>query len=59
MTFFRRLLARCCRHRFSWPRTDAEGRYYQICSLCGTAYEYDWELMQRTDHVLAEEPRHA
>ena len=36
------------------PRTDADGRYYQVCLACGTAYEYDWEAMRRTGRVLIE-----
>jgi hypothetical protein len=31
---------------------DASGRYYQVCLACGTAYEYDWELMRQTGKVL-------
>jgi len=41
-------------HRFSWPRIDSNGRHYQICLACGTAYEYDWAMMKRTDRVLTE-----
>jgi hypothetical protein len=54
MNFLRRLLGKGCFHHFSWPRVDGEGRHYQTCSLCGTAFEYDWELMRRTDRVIAE-----
>ena len=36
------LLRQGCTHRFSWPRIDDNGRHYQICLACGTAYEYDW-----------------
>jgi len=50
--FLKLLLRQCCTHRFSWPRTDENGRDYQICLSCGTAYEYDWETMRRTDRVL-------
>jgi hypothetical protein len=56
MTFLRGLLKRACSHRFSWPRLDAAGRHYQICLLCGTAYEYDWSLMRRTRHLLVMTP---
>jgi len=45
MKFLRFLLGRGCSHRFSWPRIDANGHYYQVCPDCGTAYEYDWTLM--------------
>lgn len=48
----KRLLARGCAHRFSWPRADDTGRYYQICLACGTAYEYDWDEMRRTNNLL-------
>jgi len=54
MSFLSRLLHRSCAHYFSWPRTDAEGRYYQICSRCGTAYEYDWTSMRRTDRLVGQ-----
>lgn len=53
MSFLRRLFGQFCRHRFSWPRTDAEGRDYQVCLLCGTAYEYDCAAMRQTGHRLA------
>lgn len=59
MNFLRRLFGRGCCHSFTWPRTDTNGQYYQICSLCGVAYEYDWETMKRTDHLLTAQARHA
>ena len=46
------LLRQACTHRFSWPRIDENGRHYQICLACGTAYEYDWRVMRRTNRVL-------
>ena len=46
------LLRQGCTHRFSWPRADENGRHYQICLVCGTAYEYDWSAMRRTNHLL-------
>jgi hypothetical protein len=52
MAFFKKLLAAPCPHRFSWPRTDSAGRNYQICVLCGTAYQYDWNAMRRTNLLL-------
>ncbi len=52
MSFLSRLLGKACAHYFSWPRTDAEGRYYQTCSRCGIAYEYDWATMRRTNHLI-------
>jgi hypothetical protein len=30
------------------------GRHYQVCLACGTAFEYDWEMMRRTSRVLTE-----
>ena len=53
MNFLMKLLGRGCSHRFTWPRCDSEGRHYQICSLCGTAYEYDWGMMRQTGRELA------
>jgi hypothetical protein len=53
MALLRWLFGRGCLHRFSWPRVDANGNHYQICSLCGTAYEYDWKQMRRTEHLVA------
>jgi hypothetical protein len=55
MSFFARLLGKECKHYFSWPRTDNDGRYYQICSRCGIAYEYDWVSMRRTDRLMMPE----
>ncbi|MGA8867034.1 MAG: hypothetical protein WB510_08700 [Candidatus Sulfotelmatobacter sp.] len=52
MKFLERLLAQACPHRFSWPRSDHDGRHYQICLLCGTAYEYDWRMMRQTGRLL-------
>jgi len=31
---------------------DEQARHYQICLACGTAYEYDWRLMRRTNRLL-------
>ena len=59
MTFLKRLFGKGCWHRFTWPRVDTNGHHYQICSVCGTAYEYDWQTMKRTNHLLAPEARHA
>ncbi len=53
MSLWNELLKRACAHRFSWPRIDDNDRHYQICLLCGTAYEYDWETMSRTNRLLA------
>lgn len=53
MNFLKHLLRQGCTHRFSWPRIDENGRHYQICLACGTAYEYDWTVMRRTGRLLA------
>jgi hypothetical protein len=47
-----------CAHRFTWPRMENNGRHYQICLVCGTAYEYDWERMRRTNRLVAEGVEH-
>jgi hypothetical protein len=36
-----------CSHQFVWPRRGTDGRYYQVCRLCKTEFEYDWNNMQR------------
>ncbi len=59
MNFLKLLLGRGCEHRFAWPRIDVNGNHYQICLLCGTAYEYDWTAMQRTERPLTADARHA
>jgi len=58
MNFLKQLFGRGCQHRFSWPRIDSGGHYYQICPDCGTAYEYDWTLMSRTERLLVTAVRH-
>jgi hypothetical protein len=50
--FFRQVLRLLCPHRFSWPHSGAEGDY-QICLLCGTAYEYDVTTMRRTGRLIS------
>src|ERR1022692_1192176 len=40
-----------CSHEFSWPRRAANGEYYQVCMLCATAYEYNWQTMRRGGRV--------
>jgi hypothetical protein len=52
MSLLTRFLGQGCSHRFTWPRINADGRHYQICPLCGTAYEYDWRSMRRTNRLL-------
>lgn len=61
MAFLDKLLAAQCDHRFCWPRTDSAGQHYQICVTCGTAYQYDWKKMRRTNRLVlpAAEPREA
>ena len=51
MNLLRRLLGQGCTHRFSWPRVDEFGRHYQVCLSCGTAFEYDWQLMKHTGRL--------
>jgi hypothetical protein len=52
------LLRQGCTHRFSYPRIDDSGRHYQICLACGTAYEYDLKMMQRTNRLLVAAVQH-
>jgi hypothetical protein len=40
-----------CSHEFSWPRRSSDGHYYQVCLLCATEYQYDWQAMRRTARV--------
>jgi hypothetical protein len=28
------------------------GRHYQVCLICGAAYEYDWSNMSRTGRLV-------
>jgi hypothetical protein len=58
MKFLQRLLGEFCSHRFTWPRLSGNGQHYQICLICGTAYEYDWKRMQRTDRLLVTNGQH-
>jgi hypothetical protein len=52
MEFLQRLFGEFCCHRFAWPRLSGNGQHYQICLICGTAYEYDWKKMRLTDRLL-------
>lgn len=52
--FLQSLLRQACTHRFSWPRIGENGRHYQVCLACGTAYEYDWEIMRRTNRLFVQ-----
>jgi hypothetical protein len=42
-----------CPHRLSWPHSGAHGQDYQVCLLCGTAFEYDTASMRRTGRVVS------
>jgi hypothetical protein len=59
MSFLSRLLSQKCKHYFSWPRIDGEGRYHQTCSRCGVAYEYDWSAMRLTDRKIGQGVTHS
>ena len=59
MNFLKQLFGRGCQHRFAWPRIDLTGNHYQMCSRCGTAYEYDWIMMRRTERLVTTEARHS
>jgi hypothetical protein len=58
LTFLRRLIGKLCPHQFSWPHSGIHGRDYQVCLLCGVAYEYDWLTMRRTGRVVQEVSLH-
>jgi hypothetical protein len=49
---FKQILRWLCPHRFSWPHSGVQGQDYQVCLLCGTAYEYDWSTMRRTGRLV-------
>jgi hypothetical protein len=49
---FDRIIEKLCPHRFSWPHSGAHGQDYQVCLICGTAYEYDWITMRRTGRLV-------
>lgn len=51
-SLLRRFLERLCPHRFSWPHTGLHGQHYQVCLICGAAYEYDWSSMSRTGRLV-------
>lgn len=59
MNLLKKLLRRACPHEFSWPRIDDNGRHYQICLACGTAFEYDWKQMRRTGKLMTANVQHA
>jgi hypothetical protein len=37
-----------CPHEFSFPIKSSDGNCYQVCTLCGVEYGYDWKRMKRT-----------
>ena len=37
---------------------DAVGCHYQICVLCGRAYEYNWTMMCRTSRLMVMDVQH-
>ena len=37
-----------CPHEFSFPIKLSDGSCYQVCTLCGVEYGYDWKRMKRT-----------
>lgn len=50
--FLQWLLQKCCMHRFSWPHTGRHGQDYQVCLICGAAYEFDTTTMRRTGRLV-------
>ena len=52
-TFLTQLLQQLCRHQFSWPHSSVHGQDYQVCLICGVAYEYDWVTMRRTRRLAS------
>ena len=47
-----RIIEKLCPHRFSWPHSGANGQDYQVCLICGSAYEYDLIEMRRTGRMV-------
>jgi hypothetical protein len=45
-------------HRFTSPRHGGNSQHYQICLIYGTAYEYDWKRVRRTDRLLVTKGQH-
>jgi hypothetical protein len=48
----KQILRWLCPHRFSWPHSGIDGQDYQVCLLCGTAFEYDVSTMRRTGRLV-------
>ena len=57
--FLKRLFARLCPHRFSWPHSGLHGQDYQVCLICGTVFGYDWTNMRRTGRLALAPDSHA
>lgn len=55
LQLFKRILQKCCRHRFSWPHNGVHGQDYQVCLICGAAYEFDCSTMTRTGRLVEPE----
>jgi hypothetical protein len=53
--FLQRLVEKLCPHQFSWPHSGVNGQDYQVCLICGSAYNYDWATMQRTSRLVRPE----
>jgi hypothetical protein len=52
-TLVTHLMQMLCRHSFSWPHSGSDGQDYQVCVICGSAYEYDWRTMRRTRRLAS------
>jgi hypothetical protein len=48
----KQILRWLCPHRFSWPHSGIGGQDYQVCLLCGTAFEFDVTTMRRTGRLV-------
>ncbi|MCU1286265.1 MAG: hypothetical protein JWO13_2615 [Acidobacteriales bacterium] len=44
-----------CSHDFAFPRSTTNGRYSQVCRVCGAEYEYDWQEMRRKKRIEVSE----
>jgi hypothetical protein len=52
-TLLKQVLRFLCPHRFSWPRSGIHGQDYQVCLICGTAFEFDVTTMRRTGRLVS------
>ena len=57
--FLKRVFAKLCPHRFSWPHSGLHGQDYQVCLICGTVFGYDWTNMRRTGRLALSPDSHA